>query len=405
MPSRYCVRCNTVQTHYLRHVQTRHPGEMLELMLRPVRCPFYTSGCDVVCEEHSKRKIAKHMKVAHNVFKFTDFHTWVPAVVTNPIDAGRQIATHPIDAVVQVVTQPIDAGRQIATHPIDAVVQVVTQPIDAGPQIATHPIDTKPAMDASNDVDRLEEDVSVNNRWRLQCPHCPISAIDLAQHALTKHSEIYASRSEAAVMVKERKAIARALAENIIVRKSELMAHFGDIPSDMASKVLAAFSAFNHEIDDDCVWPIDCEDVAGPSKPVGDAMYRESMGDIEIVSESEKEEPDFEVNEHDAFNLRNDAPRGREFVSQIKTLRRKNSGMCRTVVQKGGTLDRLSVYQRTRSGSSSKRKVIKREKMCNNEVVAEARVLLCHDENLHEVKYMEKGALERVLFFVTRTER
>ncbi|ELU17550.1 hypothetical protein CAPTEDRAFT_214849 [Capitella teleta] len=200
MPSRYCVRCNTVQTHYLRHVQTRHPGEMLELMLRPVRCPFYTSGCDVVCEEHSKRKIAKHMKVAHNVFKFTDFHTWVPAVVTNPIDAGPQIATHPIDAVVQVVTQPIDAG----------------------PQIATHPIDTKPAMDASNDVDRLEEDVSVNNRWRLQCPHCPISAIDLAQHALTKHSEIYASRSEAAVMVKERKAIARALGENIIVRKSEV---------------------------------------------------------------------------------------------------------------------------------------------------------------------------------------
>jgi hypothetical protein len=226
------------------------------------------------------------MKVAHNVFKFTDFHTWVPAVVTNPIDAGRQIATHPIDAVVQVVTQPIDAG----------------------PQIATHPIDTKPAMDASNDVDRLEEDVSVNNRWRLQCPHCPISAIDLAQHALTKHSEIYASRSEAAVMVKERKAIARALGEHIIVRKSELMAHFGDIPSDMASKVLAAFSAFNHEIDDDCVWPIDCKDVAGPSKPVDDAMYRESMGDIEIVSESEKEEPDFEVNEHDAFNLRNDAP-------------------------------------------------------------------------------------------------
>jgi hypothetical protein len=48
---------------------------------------------------------------------------------------------------------------------------------------------------------------------------------------------------------------------------------------------------------------------------------------------------------------------------------------------------------------------VKREKMCNNEVVAEARVLLCHDENLHEVKYMEKGALERVLFFVTRTER
>ncbi|ELU10977.1 hypothetical protein CAPTEDRAFT_206075, partial [Capitella teleta] len=48
---------------------------------------------------------------------------------------------------------------------------------------------------------------------------------------------------------------------------------------------------------------------------------------------------------------------------------------------------------------------LKREKMCNNEVVAEARVLLCHDENLHEVKYMEKGALERVLFFVTRTER
>ncbi|ELU07843.1 hypothetical protein CAPTEDRAFT_190207 [Capitella teleta] len=189
----------------------------------------------------------------------------------SPIGAGPQIATHPIDAVVQVVTQPIDAGRQIATHPIDAVVQVVTQPIDAGPQIATHPIDTKPTMDASNDVDRLVEDVSVYNRWRLQCPHCPISAIDLAQHALTKHSEIYASRSEAAVMVKERKAIARALA-NIIVRKSELMAHFGDIPSDMASKVLAAFSAFNHEIDDDCVWPIDCEDVAGPSKPVDDAM-------------------------------------------------------------------------------------------------------------------------------------
>ncbi|ELU08295.1 hypothetical protein CAPTEDRAFT_185305, partial [Capitella teleta] len=49
--------------------------------------------------------------------------------------------------------------------------------------------------------------------------------------------------------------------------------------------------------------------------------------------------------------------------------------------------------------------IVKREKMCNNEVVAEARVLLCHDENLHEVKYMEKGALERVLFFVTRTER
>ncbi|ELT92217.1 hypothetical protein CAPTEDRAFT_188227 [Capitella teleta] len=71
-------------------------------------------------------------------------------------------------------------------------------------------------------------------------------------------------------------------------------------------------------------------------------MYRESTDEIEIVSNSENEE--LEVNENDAINLRNDAPRGREFASQIKLLRKKR-GMCRTFkVQPGGTLERFSEY-------------------------------------------------------------
>ncbi|ELU14164.1 hypothetical protein CAPTEDRAFT_207884 [Capitella teleta] len=59
-------------------------------------------------------------------------------------------------------------------------------------------------------------------------------------------------------------------------------------------------------------------------------------------------------------------------------------------------IEGLISHKKRRARDHHSLRSIKREKMCNNEVVAEARVLLCHDENLHEVKYMEKGALERV---------
>ncbi|ELT95375.1 hypothetical protein CAPTEDRAFT_190790 [Capitella teleta] len=168
-----------------------------------------------------------------------------------------------------------------------------------------------------------------------------------------------------------------------VIAKSEFARCFGDdIPAHLANKMLGFCVAHGHEIEEDCVWPqvqahmqnhdditadncVESEEGKVQDIRVGEGDVQVEEGDVQVQVQVEEgnvqvqegdvqveegnvqvqvQEGDVQVEEAVVQHLKSDSPRGRRFLSEIKSLRAKR-GLYRSFeVVEGDVLHRFTAY-------------------------------------------------------------